>query len=64
MREICSEGIYCYSNGSLCGYLSEEGAEITPCIYEEAVPFSEGLACVCQDGKYSYIEKHGENCLY
>lgn len=60
---ICSEGIYCYSNGSLCGYLSEEGEEITPCIYEEAMPFSEGLACVCLDGKYGYIGKDGETVL-
>lgn len=60
---ICSEGIYCYSNGSLCGYLSEEGEEIAPCIYEEAMPFSEGLACVCLDGKYGYIGKDGETAL-
>lgn len=60
---ICSEGIYCYSNGSLCGYLSEEGAEITPCIYAEAMPFSEGIACVCLDGKYGYIGKDGETAL-
>lgn len=60
---IWSEGIYCYSNGDLCGYLSEAGDRITPCIYEEAAPFSEGLACVYRDGKYGYIGKDGETLL-
>lgn len=60
---IWSEGIYCYSNGDLCGYLSEAGDRITPCIYEEASPFSEGMACVYRDGKYGYIGKDGEMVL-
>lgn len=60
---IYSEGTYCYGNGSLCGYLSEDGEEITPCIYSDALPFSEGLACVCLDGKYGYISKDGEVAL-
>ena len=60
---IYSEGVYCYGNGSLCGYLSEDGEEITPCIYSEAAPFSEGLACVRLDGKYGYIGKDGETVL-
>lgn len=60
---IYSEGIYCYSNGSLWGYVTEDGEEITPCIYAEAAPFSEGLACVCKDGKYGYIGKDGEEVI-
>lgn len=60
---IRSEGIYCYSNGELCGYLDGEGERITECIYEEAAPFSEGLACVRWDGKYGYIGKDGEIAL-
>lgn len=60
---IWSEGIYCYSNGDRCGYLSEEGDRITSCLYEEAMPFSEGLACVRLDGKYGYIGKDGETML-
>lgn len=47
---IYSEGVYCYSDGSFWGYLSEDGEKITSCIYEEAAPFSEGLACVCLYG--------------
>lgn len=60
---IWSEGIYCYSNGDRCGYLSEEGDRITSCLYEEAMPFSEGIACVRLDGKYGYIGKDGETML-
>lgn len=60
---VYSEGFYCYGNGSLYGYISEDGEEITPCIYSEATPFSEGLACVCLDGKYGYIGKDGEAAL-
>lgn len=60
---VYSEGRYCYREGSLYGYLAEDGSEITPCIYSEAAPFSEGLACVCLDGKYGYIGKDGETVL-
>ncbi|RKJ45814.1 WG repeat-containing protein [bacterium 1XD8-76] len=68
---VYSEGVYCYSNvrsyfsdeGGLYGYLSEDGREITPCIYSEAAPFSEGLGCVLLDGKYGYIDKDGETVL-
>lgn len=60
---IWSEGIYCYSNGELCGYLDGEGERITECVYEEAMPFSEGLACVRRNGKYGYIGKDGEIML-
>ena len=68
-----SEGRYCYSSGDYYGhtpdenvrygYLSEDGTQVTPCVYSEAEPFSEGLACVCMDGKYGYIGKDGETVL-
>lgn len=58
-----AEGCYWYYNGKLYGYLAEDGKEIAPCIYSEATPFSEGLACVCLDGKYGYIDKNGEIAL-
>ncbi len=68
---VYSEGVYCYRNvrnyasdeGGLYGYLSEDGREITPCIYSEASPFSEGLGCALLDGKYGYIGKDGETVL-
>lgn len=65
-----SEGRYCYSGGYRdmdenvrYGYLSEDGTQVIPCVYSEAAPFSEGLACVCMDGKYGYIGKYGETVL-
>ncbi len=68
---VYAEGVYCYRNvrnyasdeGGLYGYLSEDGREITPCIYSEASPFSEGLGCALLDGKYGYIGKDGETVL-
>lgn len=60
---IWSEGIYCYGSEDLCGYVNEEGDRITSCIYEEAMPFSEELACVRLGGKYGYIGKNGETVL-
>lgn len=68
---VYSEGVYCYRNvrnyasdeGGLYGYLSEDGREITPCIYSEASHFSEGLGCALLDGKYGYIGKDGETVL-
>lgn len=56
---FCSEGCYCYYNGSLYGYMTKTGEEITPCMYEEAAPFSEGLALFCVDGQYGYMDRSG-----
>lgn len=67
---VYSEGVYCYSSVTdlwsgtgLYGYLSEDGEEITLCIYSEAAPFSEGLGCALLDGKYGYIGEDGETAL-
>lgn len=60
---VYSEGRYSYRQGALYGYLAEDGSETIPCIYSAATPFSEGLACVCLDGKYGYIGKDGETVL-
>lgn len=40
---IYSEETYCYSNGSFWGYLSKDGEEIAPCIYEEPRLFPRDL---------------------
>lgn len=58
-----SEGCYCIFDGSHYGFMTEEGEEIAPFIYEQAAPFAEGLACVCLDGKYGFIGKEGETKL-
>ena len=58
-----AEDNYCIFDGEKYGYIAENGDEITPCIYEVAYPFNEGLACVCLDGKYGYIDSEGETAI-
>lgn len=58
-----SEGIYCIFDGEKYGYMTEEGKEIAPCIYDLAYPFSEGLACVFLAGKYGYIDTEGATAI-
>ena len=41
------------------GYIDEQGDTLIPFIYDDAAPFSEGLAKVKQNGKYGYIDKSG-----
>ena len=60
---IVSDGNYCIFDGDKYGFIAENGDEITPCIYDIAYPFNEGLACVCKDGKYGYIDLNGEVAL-
>ena len=45
------------------GYMKKTGEEFTGYIYEEAYPFTEGLACVKLNGKYGYIDSNGETVL-
>ncbi|MCM1102435.1 MAG: WG repeat-containing protein [Clostridium sp.] len=60
-----SEGYYCiYDNDSArYGFIRENGEKITSFIYEQATPFSEGLACVMSEGKWGYIGTDGETKL-
>lgn len=58
-----SEGIYCIFDGEKYGYMTEEGEEIAPCIYDMAYPFSEGLACVSLEGKYGFIDTEGATAI-
>ena len=63
-----SEGIYCICGNkrgqdSYYGYMTEDGKEIAPFIYEDASAFAEGLACVRLDGKYGFIDKNGETVI-
>ena len=63
-----SEGIYCISGNkrgqeSYYGYMTEDGKEIAPFIYEDASAFAEGLACVRLDGKYGFIDQNGETVI-
>ena len=58
-----SEGIYWVHSGEAYGFMDVEGEEITPFVYDEAYPFSQGLACVSYEGKYGFINKKGETAL-
>ena len=42
------------------GFLSKDGTEAINFIYDEASPFSEGLACVAINKKYGFINKEGK----
>lgn len=44
---------------NLFGFLNEKGLETIPCVYEDAVHFRDGLACVCSDGKWGMIDVEG-----
>lgn len=59
-----SEG-YCIiqqTNGKY-GFYNLETHEASPCVFEDAKPFSEGLACVQRKGKYGYINHKGETVI-
>lgn len=63
-----SEGIYCISGNkrgqeSYYGFMTEDGKEIAPFIYEDVSAFAEGLACVRLDGKYGFINPNGETVI-
>ncbi len=47
------------SSGGKWGYIDKEGNQIIELVYEEALPFSEGLACVTVDDKAGYIDRTG-----
>ncbi|MCI8478247.1 MAG: WG repeat-containing protein, partial [Oscillospiraceae bacterium] len=41
------------------GFINQSGQLVVPTIYDSAMPFSEGLACVSQGSKGGYIDKSG-----
>ena len=45
------------------GYVGKDRKELTGYIYEDAYPFSEGLASVSLDGKYGFIDKDGKTVI-
>lgn len=60
---LVSEERYCIYDGEKYGYMTEDGEEITPYIYDIAYPFHEGLACVSCEGKFGYIDLSGNTVL-
>lgn len=45
------------------GYVSRDGAQVVPCIYEEAYPFKNGVAKVCKGKKYGFIDERGNEIV-
>ncbi|MGN1147244.1 MAG: WG repeat-containing protein [Lachnospiraceae bacterium] len=60
---LVSEGSYCIFDGEKYGFMTEDGEEIAPYIYDIAYPFHDGLACVSCDGKFGFIDVNGDTVL-
>ena len=64
--ELCieSENIFLIGldNGKY-GYVGRNRKEMTGYIYDDAYPFSEGLAAASIDGKYGFIDKDGKTVI-
>lgn len=45
------------------GYVSQDGAQVVPYIYEEAYPFKNGAAKVCKGKKYGFIDEQGNEIV-
>jgi len=64
-----TENVFCVYTGAYSntqrkyGFIRDDGAEITPYIYDYAYPFTGGLACVRIDRKYGYINSNGQTVL-
>jgi hypothetical protein len=71
LRGVSAKGRICVpvedSNGKY-GYIEDHsGKKIIPFKYDDAWPFSEGLAAVKVDGKWGFIDKTGKEiipCVY
>ncbi len=47
----------------LYGFVDQEGFEVIPCVYLDAVHFSEGLAAVFDGSFWSYVDEYGNVVL-
>ena len=63
LDEITNESDDQDSTVYLYGFVDKAGREITPCRYDDAGGFSEGLAKVQQDGLWGYIDKNGKEVV-
>lgn len=54
----------CDGKFGLCRYIDRQTRrEVIPARFEQAMPFSEGLAAVSIDGRYGYIDGRGETVI-
>lgn len=55
-------------NGAKCGLIDTNFNLVTPVIYDMCIPyFSQGLALVCRDNKFGYLDRNGKEvipCVY
>ena len=49
----------CVERDGMYGYINRDTDEVIPLVYERANDFSDGLALVCQAGKWGYIDTEG-----
>ena len=49
--------------GKKLGFINKKGVIVIPCIYDEAVEFSEGIAGVELNDKYGYIDTSGKEVV-
>jgi len=52
------------NKNSLWGYIDKSGNEVIKCQFEEAMSFSEGLACIKLGDNYGYINNKGDIVIY
>ena len=45
------------------GFINEHGKVVIPARYEDALPFSEGLAAVKHEGRWGYIDRNGKEII-
>lgn len=66
-RMLPAKNIRSFNNGMAAfwnitnkyGYVNTEGEIVIPCIYDTAYDFCEGIAPVCKDGQWGFIDKTG-----
>jgi len=54
-RGVSNENGFAVYDSAMCGFIDTAGREVVPCIFNDARPFSEGLAAVLIDAKWGYI---------
>lgn len=62
---LASVGLFEEDGSQLWGYINTNGEEVIPCKIDalKVGCFSEGMACIIKDGKYSFIDREG-NILF
>lgn len=55
----CANGYYNVRKNARWGYTDERGREITPLKYDGPADFEDGLALVCYDRMYKWVDLFG-----